>query len=816
MENKILSSCFSKYDIFRHEATIISRSRLLRKLDEGLGGSLTLICAPAGYGKTALVNDWLEKRKLATMRFSFSRLYRNEAFRFLDDFKPNRSKVMPETEVYVFDDCQFIQSAYVYERLNLFISALPKGSHAIVITREEPGLSLSMLRLSDRLNEIRQRDLRLNKDELTDWFKYSLDTTLTERDDEQLEKWTEGWPVAVSLVVCCMKESRGEVAVADILPGHPVFTAYFQEEVFQLISEDLQIFLMKTSITEQIMPGLCERLLAGEENGHKGFDKIKRLLLFDSEAGEGEPGFRYHPLFAAFLRSEASRRLGTEIAALHQKASRWFEEHGRRTEAIEQALKGKDYENAERLIHQYAPDFFRLGKQNLLKKWMGNFPELPPSLIMAEVWTKALGGEYEEALIRIEETSRGDEAEAAIVKGYIALCRYDAKRAFEWFRKATEKERNVSRLFQRGIDLNLGEVQMIRGPIGVGGRLNEAEWLYKERMRKLWKHKEPGILGYGSDIMAELLYERDQRDDLLYFIIRGIELGKRHGNIGILVSVHFVYMKLKWAEGKVNEGWVIYENIKKNVEESYDPKRWLPVLKAFEIRMMLREAFPGREEMENWAADCAVYEWIGPDFAREYEVLTFVRVLMFLKQYTRALRILNQWLIEAEQAGRIGSRIEMLILQALILQKRNHSKRARKSVRRALSLGETEGYIRSFLDERYPLAELLASTLSRDKESKCGETTKAYGHKLLLLFERELGVSHWSERNQSLVEPLTQRELEILGYVEEGLPNSVIAGRLGIKTGTVKGYLINLYGKLGVQSRVQAAVKAKELGLVRR
>ncbi|HEU5139624.1 MAG TPA: LuxR C-terminal-related transcriptional regulator [Bacillales bacterium] len=815
MENKILSSCFSKNDIYRHDPTMISRPRLLQKLDKSLEGTLTLICAPAGYGKTTLVNNWLKKRELSAVQLSFRSGAEKDGFRFLREFQPDLSPLIAEAQLYVFDDCQCIQSASVFERLSLFISALPPRSHTIVMTRIEPSLPLSKLRLSGRLNEIRQQDLRLDKAESFEWFKSCTDTPLTESEYDQIENWTEGWPIALSFAARCMIESHSAAKVVDILPGHPGFADYLQQEVFCPLSNDLQIFLMKTSVTEWIMPGLCDRLV-GEEQGQKGFEKIKRLLLFENGIGEGKTGLKYHSLFAAFLRSEASKRLGPEVAVLHRRASQWFEEHGYKVEAVDQALEAKDYENTLRLIHQYAPHFFRIGKQHFLRKWMEGFPEFPSSLIIVEAWAKALQGECDTALTRHDEVNGGNDAEISFVKGYIALCRYEAKEAFEWFRKATEEEGRAGQFFQGGMDLNQGEVQILRGPIGMGGRLNDAEWLYKERMRKLWKHKEPGVLGYGSDIMAELLYERNQREGLMYFIIRGIELGKRHRNIGILVSVHFIYMRLKWTEGRVNEGWAIYENIKKTVEESYDPERWLPVLTAFEIRMMLQEISPSREELENWLTKCSVYERTDPDFAVEYEVMTYVRVLMFLKQYSRALRIVNQWLDKAEKAGRIGSQIEMYILRALISQKKNNSKRAAANIWRALSLGEPERYIRSFLDERYPLAELLASSLRKNKGSQYEEAVLAYGHKLLGLFEQELGVSHWSASNQSLVEPLTQRELEILGYVEEGLSNSVIAGRLGIKTGTVKGYLINLYGKLGVQSRIQAAVKAKELELVRR
>ncbi|HEX6922819.1 MAG TPA: LuxR C-terminal-related transcriptional regulator, partial [Bacillales bacterium] len=596
--------------------------------------------------------------------------------------------------------------------------------------------------------------------------------------------------------------------------GHPSLVEYFNLQVMEPLSDELQTFLLKTSILEWMAPGLCEALI-GKKNAQKGFRKVEKMHFFVAIEDQVQPFLRHHPLLAEFLREEATHRFSDEISVLHRKASGWLQKNGFWNEAVEHALKGEDYDTAGRLINQFAPELFRRGELALLKRWLGHFPKFPSKLMLVHAWTEVLSGECENAFRLLGSTKEITLAEKAMLEGYIALSRRDVRRAFERFQAGTEKGGGLDRFFQKGIDLNQGEVQILRGVLGMGGRLNDVDWLYMERMRNLWKHKEPGILGYGSDIVAELLYEQNQLDDLMYFIIRGIELGKRHENIGVLVSIHLVYIRLKKIERKVNEVWAIYENIKRIVEKS-GSKKWLPVLKAFEVRMMLWEGDGNEEELDRWMVDCEMLEPNSPDFAREFETLTLVRVLMFRKQYSRAQRLLKKWLGRAEQIERVGSQIEMLILLALVFQKRGKTNQAFLHIRRALHLAEPEGYIRSFLDEGYPLAELLASVLQKDGILANCPRLLAYIERLMLLFEGEIGVCHWNESNQALIEPLTQRELDILGYIEKGLANSEIAGRLGIQTGTVKGYIVNLYGKLGVQSRVKAAGKAKELGLVKK
>lgn len=795
-----LNSYFSNFDIFPHHSRILPRAYLLDRLDAGLSGSLTFICAPAGYGKTTLVNDWLKRREISAIQMSF-----------LDYDFENIEKA--EESVYVFDDCDQIGSSEIYKKLRVLFHHLPEKAHMILISREELPFSLSSLRLSGLINEIRSREFRLSDKEIAEWFERLSEAYLSEAQVRYVQRHTEGWPLIVSLAAHSFDKKQDHPVVR-----FPELHTYFMEETYASLSPDIQIFLLKTSYLPRMNPELCN-VVTENTNSQEMLGTVEKLHLFVFEDRNEKGSLRYHPLFAEFLRSQSLNRFGNKIiSSLNNRASHWFRENGFFEDAIEHALMGEDYEAAAQLINRYAPGLFRHGEWKAVRRWLSLFPKAPRELAIIQGWTEAFAGNYHHAIGCLDQADgENDEvfAEKAIVEGYIAVCRCDPQRTMELFRKATERWHGISRFFRKGTDLNLGEVELLRGRLGMGGRIGDAKWLYKQ-IRMLWKHSELAILGYGSDMMAEMLYEQNRCDEVMYFVTRGIELGERYENIGVLVSIHLVYMRLKWREGRINEAWTIFENLKVRIQRSQSKGHWFSVVEAIEMRMILRESVPDQDEMKNWMITSRIREEDPVDFSREYEVLTFTRGLMSQKKYLQALRILAIWDREAAKAGRIGSRIEMLILQVLAFQKVGNLPKAFERFYQALILAEPEGYIRSFLDEGSPLAELLAGALQKKRELQKDKRTSDYAKKLLVSFEQELGIRHWSKRNQSLTEPLTERELDILRCIGEGLNNSGISDRLGIKVGTVKGYVVNLYGKLGVESRAKAAVKAKELGVVKK
>lgn len=776
----------------------VPRKGLMEMLDAGLSGTVTLICAPAGYGKTSLVNNWLDSRGIAPIRLSF-----------LNDNFPHVEAA--EGTFYVLDDCHRIQSLEGRHRLRVFIDCLSEMDHIVLISREELPVSLSRLRLSGAINEIRSRELTLTNKEITDWFKGLSGISFNEEQARNIQRVTEGWPLAVSLAAQVYKQDDADVNLQGV-------HKYFLKEIYSPLSHDLQTFLLETSHLTRLNPELVNAV-TGTENGREILERLEKKNLFVLEVADEKESLRYHPLFAEFLHSESRARLGNKrLSYLHLRASHWFQENGRFPEAIEYALKGKHFRTASTLIYEHAPNFFKHGEWMKVQKWLSAFPQIPGELALIEGWCEAFAGHYDRALdclSRMNEAKDEAFAEKSIVEGYIAICRCDPNQALNRFRAATERWYAISRYFRKGMDLNLGEVQLLRGRLGMSGHLHDTRYLY-DQLSMIWRNSEMGILGYGQNVLAELFYEQDRCEEAMYFIIRGIELGQRFENMGVLVSIYLVYLRLKWKEGRINEAWTIYDQIKTKILQSRGECHWLAVLRAIEIRMILREKAADFGQFSEWMKLSQPFERTAVDFGSEYEVLTYVRGLMHRRRFSQALRLLVVWDSEAKRLGRIGSRIEILILQALSFQKMGNLRKAFDSLQEALILAEPEGYIRTFLDEGSSLAELLAAFEQKTNELQQDSRILVYVKKLLVLFERELGIRHWSERNQLLTEPLTERELDILRCIGDGLNNSRIADRLGIKVGTVKGHVVNLYGKLGVDSRAKAVARAKEIGVVRK
>lgn len=790
----------SKDGKFYNTFNVIERERLIKILDSGLEGAVTLVSAPAGYGKTVAVRQWAQKRKFHVHEVDFA-------------LQPDHVVQPASTStLYLFEHCDKIRSKNLYESIMNKMMKLPDHSHAVFITREEPPFSLSRWRLSGKLNEIRMNDLKFANQEIKQLFIDLSGTHLDAFDMNMIHAYTEGWPAAVSYAA---RRHNHESDFRKSFQVKPIFD-FFHQEVFGKLDSEVQHFMLKSSMLETMDASLSNEL-AGIKNGLEILQEATLNNWFVFQDYHRRNRWRYHPLFALFLQSECIDRFGEEVfRSFHLQAARWLFDHAEPDAAIDHALEGENEDLARIWIIKRAYEHIRKGEYHQVSNWLNRISNLPKDLLDIKGWIHAFDQEYDQALRCFKDAHDGEDSksiECSIGEGYVAICEYSPHQALEKFKEATESGEQVSWIFRKGIDLNFGETELLKGRIGMGGRLREVWELYSQ-IEALWKHKDLAVFAYGSAIKAELFYEKNQLKDVVNFIMKGIELGHRYHNISVLVSIHIGYMKFKKATGHLDEMWIIFDNIRKIVAQSHSSTEWLSVLRAYEIRMMLLEKKPDPEEIKLWLKEYPLSELEEVDFKKEFEVMTVVRCFIHQRKYTRALKLLKIWHRSASIQGRIGSQIESGLLMSLLLNKRGNSKKACLYLYEALYLGQQEGYVRSFLDHGYPLSQLIALALQNSPKIKNNRLTADYGKYLLTLFENELGIRNWSRKNRTLTEPLTDRELQILRCIVNGLSNSVIAGSLGIKVGTVKTHIVNLYGKLGVESRAQAVVKAEELGLV--
>jgi LuxR family maltose regulon positive regulatory protein len=431
---------------------VVPRSRLTEQLDRGARSKLTLISAPAGFGKTTLLADWVtaarvDRRSVAWLSLDPGDNESNsfwsyvmaalgtaapgvgERTRSLLDAPETPTEVVlttllnelgavPEDSLLVLDDYHVIDAPEIQEEVAFVLDHLPPQMHLMIATRADPALPLARLRVRSELVEIRAADLRFTADEAAAYLNDSMGLNLTSRDVEALEGRTEGWIAALQLAALSIK---GRTDVADFIAGFAgddrYIVDYLAEEVLRLQPERVRSFLLETSILDRLTGALCDAVTA-RDGGKAMLDVLDRANLFLVQLDDQRLWYRYHHLFADVLQARLLDEQPGQVSELHRRASDWYEQNGERDEAIRHALAAEDFERAADLVELAAPEMRRVRHEARLRRWLEALPvELFPARpVLSVEYAGALmsTGEFEgiEALLRDAERWLDAPAEA--------------------------------------------------------------------------------------------------------------------------------------------------------------------------------------------------------------------------------------------------------------------------------------------------------------------------------------------------------------------------------------------------------------------
>ncbi len=415
-------------------SNLVPRPRLVKLLERGLQGPLTLVSAPAGSGKTTLVTEWRansgSQKPMAWLSLDAGD---NDPLRFLTcllasiestspsltEFSANllQSSQPPTLEVIVtsllesavaletdlvlaLDDYHVISNIEVHELLNQLVSQLPPVLHLLVLTRSDPPLPLARLRVRNQLTEIRAHDLRFTLDESAEFLSHTMGLSLSSEQVALMEERTEGWIAGLQLAALSM-QGREDVDefVAAFTGSHHFVLDYLLEEVLNLQSEKTRDFLMKTSILERMNGSLCDALTGGN-TGQSTLEMLAHTNLFLIPLDDERRWFRYHHLFADLLRNRLWADHPEMVRILHQHAATWFDNHQMMTEAIEHALETQNYELVRGMMRKYFPDWWRTDNRMQVLQWFDKLPldflDKEPWLCVVKAWTVWGQGKMEE------------------------------------------------------------------------------------------------------------------------------------------------------------------------------------------------------------------------------------------------------------------------------------------------------------------------------------------------------------------------------------------------------------------------------------
>jgi LuxR family maltose regulon positive regulatory protein len=911
----------TKLYVPRSRRDLVPRPRLSERLDRGTASKLTLVSAPAGFGKTTLVTAWLAAGPAAPANerlaawLSLDRADNDpvsfwtyviaalrtvasgvgeSALTLLQAAQPpsietvltallNDLGATAGDIVLVLDDYHVIDASDVQSGMAFLLDHLPPWLHVVIASRADPAVPLARWRARGEMVEIRAADLRFTPDEAAAYLNETMGLQLTAQDVAALEARTEGWIAALQLAALSM-QGRDDAAgfIAGFAGDDRYVVDYLVEEVLQRQPDRVQAFLLQTCILGRLNGPLCDAL-TGQGGGKAMLEALDRGNLFLVPLDDRRRWYRYHHLFADVLHARLLDERPGQVPDLHRRASAWYEQNGEPAVAIGHALAAEDFGRAADLIERAIPAMRITRQEATVHGWLKALPDevvrVRPMLSFAVAGALLTGGEPEEVEARLRDAERWLEEAAATGEGSLAppgeMVVADEEEyrrlpgAIELYRSALALVRGdvpgTVRHARRTLDLALTEDHGVRagaaGFLGlafwtsgdleaahpawaqcaaglrrsgqiadifgcaiamadirlVQGRLGEAMRTYDQALQRASEQDGPVLRGTADMYvgMSEVHRERGDLQAATQQLLRSQELGEYNGLPQNPYRSRVAMARIRQAEGDLGGALDLLNEAERLYVGDFFPNvRPVAALKA---RVWIAQGRLG--EALGWAREQGLSVDDDLSYLREFEHITLVRVLLARHEDERAgdslhqaTRLLERLLLAAEEGERTGRVIEILVLQALTRQRLGDIPAALACLERAVTLAEPEGYVRVFVDEGQPMASLLRAAA---KQGTAGNYVRR-----LLGALGALGASGETERDsaveQALIEPLSERELEVLWMLGTELDGPAIARELMVSLHTVRTHTKHIYAKLAVTNRRAAVRRAQELDLVSR
>ncbi len=882
----------------------ITRPKLVKKLNAGLNGRFTLVSAPPGSGKTTLIRQWVQDLN-HTYRLGWLSLddhdddpavfitYLVAAIKTADvaihsteealQFSPrpplktliayliNDLASAKAPFVLVLDDLHFLTNSDIQQSLEQLLRNLPEHIHLVLITRQDPAFSLARWRAKGDLTEIRTADLRFSDDE-SGHLLQQMGLSLSDQQIADLNGRAEGWAAGLQLAALSLNNQSEFTQFINAFSGRQAHIFdYLADEIFNAQPPEVQTFLLATGLLDRFCADLCTAVLPEtaepiSESNQGLLERLDKANLFLVALDHERQWFRYHHLFADFLRNRLQRHGTLDAETIYRQAAEWSGSNGFLEEGIQYAVAANSFEQAADLLIQANPDYFRRGALGTILKWFkllpGEIIQNRPNLCVQYSWALTLSKQTQsvERYLQAAEQwlERPENADiqpgfVGSIKGNIANIR--ATIAYKDYNTAeviVQSEQAIAQLPKGLIDqrsivaLNLGRNYVDRG------QFETAERALFEALAESQTGDYPFIQLRIFSTLAWLYQLKGQLFQATNFYKQALDLVERYERQGKRLLADPAYAGLSqiaYEWNNLTEAESYLERAVRQEEMSGNAADWQTQLALMQLRLAQRDWEGATSALETAEQLIAVEQnmenrpillaWQAIYHHQTNDSTTAVRqarlaydklsqlshpspdLNLFIKTTLAWMLVLNKettvegqsLLKAARQTAEAFNRASAIILIdalcSLAYWKLNRPDSAVKMLELALETAELGGYLRLFLDLGPTLVPILTA---------CSPST--YRDRLLAEFSnngqldlKAVGRPSYAA-NPPVVEPLTSRELETLNHLATTMTIPEIAQELAVAVSTVRTYCKRIYAKLNVHSRAEAVYKAQAIRLL--
>lgn len=881
---------------------VLDRANLAYENEVHHGTRLVVLNAPAGYGKTTVMHLWqkhLAENKVATTWLTIDE-QDNDFGRFLSYVTAAIHLINCDAEakelvstlfdnqvitagivlelldklssiergfVLFIDDYELIVNPAIHDAMRQIIDNLPLGGCMIIGTRSPPPIGLGRLRAHGQLAEIGIEKLRFSLDESANYLQSKRNLSLSENEIDSLYRCTEGWAAAIHLASLFLT-GRNNVNdfVRNFSGSQTDIAEYLAEDVLLRQPEEIKDFLLTTSILNTLSAPLCEAL-TGRSDCAEMLEQIEKTNLFLIPISGEKQTYRFHNMFAEFLRAKLQRNSPSRLNELHQKAAHGYLAQGRVATALEHAVACGDLELIERVLDESAEAFLHAGRVETLARWIESLPagslDRLPRLKTAYIWTLAGMNRYQEAWAVLEEMHSGDFqaldpnirddiltlgptilvfsdrvdecevsaeenlpklsgkgtfASGALLNG-LAFC-FISKGKFE---QARELLIQAKRFFIRiGSDYGGTYSECFEGVIEyIQGRPKNALSRFQRAFHQVTsqnRYSPPSAVA--ANYLAQVLYETGDLAGAEGLILDYLPIISQTGFPDYIITSHRILSRIAFLRGD-------YEAAQRRLYdmEYFGIAREVPrivsssLLERARLAMLIGDLeLAGRiiKQVRMQAPWAELGHRIMEADETENLTINDARLLILKLHGQEAISLLREDIAKSEHNGRIRRLLVLKLLFAQASEIIGETNTALRTLHQTLTEAKRMGFVRLIADEDVIIERVVTLLKGNPDFASLPHLEQGLNEGRVEVINRskyEQGVSAESVSDE-MIDDLTERELQILQLVASGLSNRKIGEKLFLSEATVKSHLRNINSKFGVHSRTQAIALARAKRLI--